>query len=69
MISTSEKIDIVLKRKNITKKKLAELMGISQPSLSQKFKRNDWREKDLRTICELLQIQYEIVFKIDDEKI
>lgn len=42
-------------------------MGISSPALTKKFKANDWREKDLRLICEILGTEYAITFKSDGE--
>ena len=45
IITTSEKLDIALKRQGLKRKDLAERLGISQPTLSKKFKYNDWRDK------------------------
>lgn len=66
MISISEKLEIVLKRSGVTKKELAEKLGVSQPNVSKKFKYNDWRESDVIDICKALGIECEMVFKMND---
>ena len=45
----------------MTKKELAEKWGISQPSISQKFKENNWKESDLKKFCEITGYTYEVV--------
>lgn len=62
IISTSEKMNIILSRCGMTKKELAEKWGISQPSISQKFKENNWKESDLKKFCEITGNNYEIIF-------
>ncbi|GAA6275961.1 hypothetical protein F170042I7_21470 [Blautia caecimuris] len=62
IISTSEKLNIILSRIGMTKKELAEKWGISQPSISQKFKENNWKESDLKKFCEITGFEYKIVF-------
>lgn len=66
IISISEKLEIVLKREGITKKDLAEKLGVSQPNISKKFKYNDWRESDVREICNVIGIECETIFKLKD---
>ena len=51
IITISEKLEIVLKRLDISKKELADKLGTSQPNISKKFKYNDWRESDVKEIC------------------
>ena len=46
----------------MTKNELAEKWGISQPSISQKFKENNWKESDLKKFCEITGFEYKIVF-------
>lgn len=65
-ISTSEKLEIVLKRLDMTKKELAEKWGISQPSISQKFKENNWKESDLKKFCEITSYKYEVILTDKD---
>lgn len=45
---------------------VAERLGISQPTLSKKFKYNDWRESDVKEICEIVGVECEMMFKFDD---
>lgn len=67
--TTSEKLEIALKRKNMTKKELAEKLGTSQANISKKFKFDDWRESDLKEICKIIDIELEIVLKFNDGSI
>mgnify|MGYP001625770307 FL=1 len=69
IISTSEKMEIILSRSGKTKKWLAEQWGISQPSITKKFQANDWKESDIKKFCEIMKIQYEVMFKVDGENI
>ncbi len=66
IISISEKLEIVLKREGITKKELSERLGVSQPNISKKFKYNDWRESDVKKICNAIGIESETIFKLKD---
>lgn len=66
IISISDKLEIVLKREGITKKELAEKLGVSQPNISKKFKYNDWRESDVIEICNVIGIKCETIFKLKD---
>ena len=66
MLSISEKLEIVLKREGITKKELADKLKTSQPNVSKKFKYNDWRESDIKEICQAIGIESETVFKLSD---
>ena len=59
-------MDIALKRQGLKRKDLAERLGISQPTLSKKFKYNDWRESDIKKICKIIDIECEIVLKFKD---
>lgn len=69
MISTSEKMDIILQRSQKTKKWLAEQWGIKQPSITQKFKEGNWKETDLKKFCSIMDLEYEIIFKDKNGKI
>lgn len=66
MISFSEKVRIVLKRKNLTIKDLASLLNISSQNLSNKFSRNNFSEKDINQITQVLNCDYEIKIKMKD---
>lgn len=62
IISTSEKMNIILSREGKTKKWLADQWGISQPSITQKFKEDNWKESDIKKFCTIMKLNYEIVF-------
>ena len=64
----SEKLEIVLKRIDMTKKELAEKWQIKQPSISQKFKENNWKESDLKKFCEITGYTYEVILKDENGK-
>ncbi|MCI9597788.1 MAG: bacteriophage CI repressor [Firmicutes bacterium] len=66
MLSAGEKINVILKRKNINKGELAEKIGSSRQNLSNKFKRDNFSEKELLQIAEALDVELEIRF-IDKE--
>lgn len=66
-MTTSEKLNLILSRSGHTKKWLAEQWGISQPSISQKFKENNWKESDLRKFCDILHCKCNIVFEYDND--
>ena len=68
-IRTSEKMEMILSRSGHTKKWLAEQWGVSQPSISQKFKENNWKESDIRKFCEIVGASYNAVFEYDGDKI
>lgn len=55
-------MNTILSRERKTKKWLAEKWGISQPSISQKFKEENWKESDIKKFCNIMNIQYEIIF-------
>lgn len=62
-------MDMILSRSGHTKKWLAEQWGITQPSISQKFKENNWKESDIKKFCEILGCTYNVVFEYQDETI
>lgn len=66
IITTSEKLEIALKRQGFTKKELSEKLGVTQPTISKKFKYNDWRESDIREICKVIGIDCEMVLRFQD---
>lgn len=53
----------------LNQKDLAAKLGITQPTISKKFKYNDWRESDLREIAKVCGAEYEAVFKLNNETI
>lgn len=62
IISTSEKMNIILSREGKTKKWLADQWGISQPSITKKFQDNNWKESDIRKFCDIMNMNYEVIF-------
>lgn len=69
-MGTTEKIKILMIRRNITQKDLAQRLKCSQANLSKKFKLDDWRESDLREIAAVCNCKYESFFVLgEDEKI
>lgn len=62
IISTSEKMNIILSGEGKTKKWLADQWGISQPSITKKFQDNNWKESDIRKFCDIMNMNYEIIF-------
>lgn len=65
----TEKIKILMIKRDITQKELAEKLGISQPTLSKKFKLDDWRETDLKQIAQVCGCEYEGFFLLNNERI
>lgn len=62
ILTTSEKMNIILKRNGKNKKWLAEQWKISQPSITKKFQENNWKESDLKKFCIIMNMEYEIMF-------
>lgn len=61
----AEKIRILLiKRGNISEAKLAELLQTSPQNLSGKMKRDNFTEKDLQEIAQVLDCDYKSSFVI-----
>ena len=59
----SEKIRIMLVRRgNLSEAELARRMGISPQNLSYKMKRDNFTERDLRSVANALDCSLEIVF-------
>ena len=64
--NVSERLKIILVKKNMNIAKLAELMGLSSTTLYSKFKRGNFSVKDLNEISKALNLSYEITFTIND---
>lgn len=66
----SEKIKILLLKKGMSTSQLAELLGVTPQNLYNKFKRNNFSEKELYDISKVLDVKYEANFILDNgEKI
>lgn len=59
----SEQIKIILNRENKTVEDLAKDLGTTKQNLYQQFKRNNFKENDMKKICDILG--YEISINID----
>ena len=65
-ISMGEKIKIVLKRRNITTTELAEKIGTSRQNLTNKFKRDNFSEKEILQIAQALHCTFEGTLILND---
>lgn len=65
-LTTIEKIRLLYKKKGFTLEDLAQKTGQQQPNLSNKLRRGDLRESDMRAIAEALGYDLSIDF-IDRE--
>ena len=68
MLTATEKLKVILSRKGLTVKELADLLDTSRQNLHSKLSKNNLSEEDLKKFCEVLGIQYEITFILDDEE-
>lgn len=57
-LSFSEKIKIMLNRRNMTITDLAKLMGTSRQNLTNKFSRDNFQEKEMIEISNKLNCTY-----------
>lgn len=64
MLTTSEKIRLLLQRKNMSISALAEKTGTSRQNLNNKLRRNNFSESDLKGVAHALG--QEIVIKFRD---
>lgn len=63
----SEKIKILLVKKNISAAKLAELLNVTPQNLYNKFKRDNFSEKELKDIADVLEVKFEGFFILEDD--
>lgn len=61
-MSAAKKIRILLVERDMNMTDLAKLLNRSLPTISDKMKRDNFSENDLRKIAEVLNYDYEIVF-------
>lgn len=66
LMGASEKIRIVLIRRNMKIKELAEKLGYKQSNFSNKLRQDDFSEKELLKIAEILNCDYNSNFKMRD---
>ena len=65
-MSTSEKIRIILIRRNMKIKELAERLGYKQSNFSNKLRGDNFSEKELMRIAEILNCDYDSTFTLKD---
>lgn len=65
-LTMSEKIRILIKRKNMTISELAALIGTSNQNLSNKLTRDNFSEKELHEIAKVLACRFEGFFIFDN---
>lgn len=64
--SVSEKIKVILGRRNMTVKELADKLGTSRQNMTNKFARNNFSEKELREIATAMDCSFEVQFTLND---
>lgn len=65
-MAMSEKIKIVLLKRKMSITELAELIGTQRSNLSNKLSRDNFSEKELRTIAEALNCDLDVSFTLRD---
>ena len=65
-LSTSEKIKILLKRKGVSVKWLAEQTNQTRQNLHNNLNRDNFSEKELKEIAKVLEAKYEGFFFLED---
>ena len=65
-LSVSEKIKIILGRRNMTVSDLAEKLNTSRQNLTNKFSRSNFSEKELRQIAEAMDCSVDVLFTLND---
>jgi transcriptional regulator with XRE-family HTH domain len=62
MLTTVEKIKVIMKRNNFTMTELANQLNCSRQNLSNKMSRNNFDERELTAIADVLGCELEINF-------
>jgi len=65
-MAMSEKIKILLIKKGMNAAQLAEKMETKPQNLYNKFKRDNFSEKELKEIADVLEVKYEGFFFLKD---
>ena len=65
-LSVSEKIKIILDRRNMTVSGLAKKLNTSRQNLTNKFSRSNFSEKELRQIAEAMDCSIDVLFTLND---
>jgi transcriptional regulator with XRE-family HTH domain len=64
----AKKIKLLLVERDMTMTDLAEKLNTGKSNLSQKMQRNNFSEKELKEIAEVLNCDYDIVFTMKDTR-
>lgn len=64
----TDKIKILLIKKGMTATQLAEKLGMTQPNLSKKMKKDNFTMQELQQIAEVLEVKFEANFILDNEE-
>ena len=67
-LTISEKIKIVLGRRNMTVTELATKLRTSRQNITNKFARNNFSEKELQEIANALDCSFDALFTLNDTK-
>ena len=65
-LTMGEKIKIILNRRNMTLAQLAEKTGQSRQNMSNKMSRDNFNEKDLYEIAQVLDCTFSANFTMND---
>lgn len=65
-MSTSKKIKLLLTQHEMTITQLAQQINISQPAMSQKLKKDDFTESELKSIAKAFDGEYIAYFQFKD---
>ena len=65
-MGAAEKIRIILIRRNMKIKELAESLGYKQSNFSNKLREDDFSEKELQRIAKVLNCNYNSIFTFND---
>lgn len=65
-LTMGEKLRILIKRKKVTISELANMIDTSNQNLSNKLSRDNFSEKELQQIAEVLGCKFEGFFIFDD---
>lgn len=62
----SEKIKLVMVKRNMNGKQLAEKMGCTPSNVYNLLKKDDWSEKQLAQVAEILDCRFDANFVLND---
>lgn len=65
-LTFSEKIKVILKRKNMTVSDLADILGTSRQNLTNKLSRDNFQEKEMLDISKKLNCTYKGIIVMND---